>query len=213
MSDALIPIFPLQIVVFPDEVVNLHIFETRYKQLITEAEAHDTPFGIPTYIKDSPLSYGTEVTLERIAKKYDDGKLDISVKGQRIIKVDNFIPRMPNRLYSGADISYVPFDRKIDHQLNKEILSLLSKLYEYLKLHKPLPANEYSFDSYRIGHYIGLPLKEELKLLSIEKEADRQSMILEHLESILPVLGQMNELEKRVKMNGHFKNIIPPSLD
>lgn len=208
----LIPVFPLQLVVFPDEIVNLHIFETRYKQLVAEAEANKQVFGIPSFIEKEPLSWGTEVELKQIVEKYPDGKVDIKIIGKQIFKVDNFIPKMPGRLYSGADISYLDIDREVDYAKNDKIIELLANLYQYLKMHKPLPADAYSFDSYRVGHYVGLSLKDELKLLSIASESSRQDFIINHLETIIPVLREMNALEKKVKMNGHFKNIIPPKF-
>jgi len=45
-----IPIFPLGIVVYPGENLNLHIFESRYKQLIQECYSDAKPFGIPSVI-------------------------------------------------------------------------------------------------------------------------------------------------------------------
>ncbi len=212
MKTALIPVFPLQLVAFPDEVVNLHIFEPRYKQLIAEAEANGSTFGIPTYIEKQPLTWGTEVELVEIVNKYEDGKIDVRIKGKKVFKVENYLSRMSGRLYAGADITYVDIDREVDYDKNNRILGLLANLYQYLKMHKPLPADATEFDSYRIGHYIGLSLKDEVKLLSIAAERDRQDFIINHLETIIPVLREMNELEKKVKMNGHFKNIIPPKI-
>ena len=48
-----IPIFPLSIVVYPGESLNLHIFEERYKQLITECYAEKKSFGVPPVINSS----------------------------------------------------------------------------------------------------------------------------------------------------------------
>ena len=107
MSTEIIPIFPLQMVTFPGETVNLHIFEPRYKQLIMEADTHGSNFGIPTYLGKRKLTFGTEVFLKEIVTKYKDGKLDIRVTGKRVFKVLDFIPRMSGRLYFGADIELV----------------------------------------------------------------------------------------------------------
>jgi Lon protease-like protein len=212
MSPDILPIFPLPLVTFPDEKVNLHIFEPRYKQLIVEAEANKTTFGIPTYIEKQKLSFGTEVELVEIVEKYKDGKIDIRIKGKRIFEVLNFIPRMAGRLYSGADIKFLKHDVEIDFGKNIEILALLSDLYQFLKMHKPLPKDEFSFNSYSIGHFIGLSVKDELNLLGITREIDRQEFIIRHLQTIIPILREMNALEKKIKMNGHFKNLIPPNL-
>lgn len=212
MKEALIPVFPLQLVIFPDELINLHIFETRYKQLINEADANQSTFGIPTYIEKQELSYGTEVSLKEIVKVYDDGKMDIRIQGHRVFKVNNFIPKMDGRLYAAADIVYLDTDRERNIIKNTAILDLLRELYKYLKLHKPLPEDVYAFDSYKIAHYIGLSLRDEVKLLSMPSEAERQDFIIDHLNNIIPVLREMNALEKKVQMNGHFRNIIPPQL-
>jgi hypothetical protein len=57
-----IPIFPLSIVVYPGEDLNLHIFEPRYKQLISECNTTKKPFGIPTVIDKKMKDFGSLVT-------------------------------------------------------------------------------------------------------------------------------------------------------
>ena len=212
MKKALIPVFPLQLVVFPDEVINLHVFEPRYKQMVNEANANQTTFGIPTYLDNQEFSFGTEVSLNEIVKVYPDGKLDIRIQGKRIFKVGHYIPKMNGRLYAAADIVFLEIDRESNLDKNYKIIDLLKRLYQFLKMHKPLPKDVHSFDSYRVGHYIGLSVKDELKLLSILSEEKRQDFIITHLEAIIPVLSEMNALEKKVQMNGHFRNIIPPKI-
>lgn len=66
-----IPIFPLNIVVYPGEQLNLHIFEPRYKQLIRECVLEKKPFGIPTVIDHKLEEYGTRVFVTEIVKEYD----------------------------------------------------------------------------------------------------------------------------------------------
>ena len=57
-------LFPLQLVVFPGESLNLHIFEPRYRQLIEDAEQQGITFGVPTVIKGALQPIATEVSLE-----------------------------------------------------------------------------------------------------------------------------------------------------
>ena len=56
-----IPIFPLGIVVYPGEQVNLHIFEPRYKQLINDCFVTKKPFGIPAVLDNNVSEMGTLV--------------------------------------------------------------------------------------------------------------------------------------------------------
>src|SRR5215475_13399823 len=82
-----IPIFPLGIVVYPGEELNLHIFEPRYKQLISECHVSGKDFGIPTIIEESVQDYGSLVTVIDITKLYDNGEMDIKTKGSRVFRI------------------------------------------------------------------------------------------------------------------------------
>ena len=78
-----IPIFPLSIVVYPGERLNLHIFEPRYKQLIKECFDGNKPFGIPSVMDEKINEMGTLVQVKEITKEYEDGKMDIKTDGER----------------------------------------------------------------------------------------------------------------------------------
>src|SRR5690349_11515677 len=101
-----IPIFPLGIVVYPGEELNLHIFEPRYKQLIKECHETGKPFGIPAVINDKMSEMGTLVEIREISKVYDDGKMDIRTVGTAVFKILEVIQELPDKLYSGAIVTY-----------------------------------------------------------------------------------------------------------
>ena len=69
MTTATLPLFPLELVCFPGEILALHIFEDRYQQLIKDCEQQKITFGIPAYI-NAEMEYGTEVHLEKIVKRF-----------------------------------------------------------------------------------------------------------------------------------------------
>ena len=78
-----IPIFPLSIVVYPGEELNLNIFEPRYKQLISECVTAKKPFGIPAVTGNNMNELGTLVEITELTKTYDNGEMDIRTKGQK----------------------------------------------------------------------------------------------------------------------------------
>ncbi|MGZ3959123.1 MAG: LON peptidase substrate-binding domain-containing protein, partial [Flavisolibacter sp.] len=82
-----IPIFPLGIVVYPGEQLNLHIFEPRYKQLIQECFAEKRTFGIPSVIENSMQDYGTSVQITEITTVQDNGEMDIKTRGEKVFRV------------------------------------------------------------------------------------------------------------------------------
>src|ERR1700746_1434059 len=85
--DSLLPLFPLEIVLFPGAPLPLHIFEPRYKEMIGECLAQDRPFGM-VRAKESALSaIGCSASIVTIIKKYDDGRLDIAAEGEQRFEI------------------------------------------------------------------------------------------------------------------------------
>ena len=79
-----IPIFPLNIIIYPGENLNLHIFEPRYKQLINECHKEKKPFGIPSVLQNKVQEYGSMVEIAELTKVYDNGEMDIKTKGVKV---------------------------------------------------------------------------------------------------------------------------------
>src|SRR6202000_1034102 len=82
-----IPIFPLSIVVYPGEKVNLHIFEPRYKQLVNECYAEKKPFGIPAIINDKLNEMGTLMVITEIVNTSENGEMDIKTEGLSVFRI------------------------------------------------------------------------------------------------------------------------------
>ena len=101
-----IPIFPLGIVVFPGEELNLHIFEPRYKQLVKECAETNKPFGIPAVINKNISELGTLVKIKEITKTYEDGQMDVKTEGIQVFKILEIIKELPDKLFSGAIVTY-----------------------------------------------------------------------------------------------------------
>jgi Lon protease-like protein len=69
MNDVVkIPMFPLSIFSLPGEIIPLHIFEPRYRQLLEDAEANDMAFGIYFNHVSNSEKLGSLVKLESVIK-------------------------------------------------------------------------------------------------------------------------------------------------
>lgn len=79
----LLPLFPLQLVVFPGSAVPLHIFEERYREMVGAAEAAGTEFGIVLARDNGIMNVGCTVLVESVLKRYPDGRFDVMTRGQR----------------------------------------------------------------------------------------------------------------------------------
>ncbi len=202
-----IPIFPLSIVVYPGEELNLHIFEPRYKQLITECKTLNKPFGIPPVINNHVNELGTLVDIIEISKLYDNGEMDIKTRGNKIFRILEEIKEVPEKLYSGAIVNYPHNIEEGNRLLMLKVINGIRELHKLLKVSNEFKKSEDQLSSYDVAHHAGLSLPGEYELLSIFSELQRQEYLKRHLAKVLPVVAEMEVLKERVKLNGHFKNL------
>jgi Lon protease-like protein len=209
-----IPIFPLGIVVFPGEKLHLHIFEPRYKQLITECKESGKPFGIPTVISNKMNEMGTLVELKDIVQTYDNGEMDIKTEGVKIFRVLEVIKSVPEKLYSGAIVNYPENEEDAgSRELMQKVVRGVKELHRLLNISKDFKKPETELRAYDVAHHAGLSLEEEYEVLALLKEIQRQEYLKRHLQKVLPMLMEMEHLKEKVKLNGHFRNLSAFDLD
>jgi uncharacterized protein len=209
-----IPIFPLSIVVYPGEKLHLHIFEPRYKQLINECKENGKPFGIPTVISNKMNEMGTLVELKEIVQTYDNGEMDIRTAGVKIFRVLEVIKSVPDKLYSGAIVNYPANDEDAGNRdLMQKVVRGVKELHRLLNISKDFKKPEEELRSYDVAHHAGLSLDEEYEVLGLLKEIQRQEYLKRHLQKVLPMLMEMEQLKEKVKLNGHFRNLSAFDLD
>lgn len=209
-----IPIFPLGLVVYPGENLNLHIFEPRYKQLINECYSDAKPFGIPSVINKKVCEMGTLVKVLEISKVHDNGELDIKTQGVRVFRVLEVINAVPDKLYSGAIVNYPEDPDELGHRaLMQKVVNGIRELHRILKVTKDFKKPDQDLVSFDVAHHAGLSLEEEYELLNLPMEIQRQEYLKRHLSRVLPVIAEMEALKEKIRLNGHFKNLDALDLD
>lgn len=202
-----IPIFPLGIVVYPGEQLNLHIFEPRYKQLINECFETKKPFGIPSVIDNKMNDTGTLVKVLEITTVYDDGKMDIKTEGLEVFTILEVIKELPEKLYSGTIVNYPANVERGNRVLMQHIITAIRELHKLLKISKEFKKPDEELWSYDVAHHAGLSLTEEYELLQLLHELQRQEYLKRHLKKVIPVIAEMETLKERIQLNGHFKDL------
>jgi Lon protease-like protein len=208
-----IPIFPLGLVVYPGEDLNLHIFEPRYKQLVQECISDAKPFGIPTLINNKMCEMGTLVKVVELVKTYDNGEMDIRTRGQIVFRVLEVIKHVPDKLYSGAIVNYPDNNVEGNSELMQKVMNGIRELHKLLNISKKFQKPDEELNSYDVAHHVGFSVEEEYELLGLMMELQRQEYIKRHLGRVMPVIAEMETLKKKVKLNGHFKNLISFDFD
>jgi len=204
----ILPLFPLGLVVFPGESLNLHIFEPRYKQLIKDCKEEKITFGIPPYIDDAIKTFGSEVRLTGIVNQYDDGRMDITTEALRVFKWNTFNNPLDGKLYAGGEVEF--YENQDDASFTDKLLLIetASKLFKLLNIDIEISIEQNNL-SYFLAHKIGLGLNQEYNLLSIRSEKKRIDVLIDHLTRSIPVIKESENSKEKVKMNGHFKYFNP----
>lgn len=200
-----IPIFPLPIVIYPNEDVNLHIFEERYRQLIRECLEKKKAFGVPCMINGAVKEYGTLVEVTSVEKEYDNGDMDIRLHGGQVFRILEIVPEAPGKLYSGAIVHYPKEYKQGNPLLMAGIVKGIRHLHRIMEVIRDFGKPDEELISFDIAHVSGLSLEEEYEVLCLFHERQRQEYLRLHLEKTLPVVAGLDKMKKRIQLNGHFK--------
>jgi len=202
-----IPIFPLGIAVFPYEKLNLHIFEPRYKQLLNDTIQSQKPFGIPVVLNGKISEIGTLVEVVEISKTYENGEMDIKTRGISIFNILEIIREIPEKLYSGAIVSYPTNNTNAIPNLIEKIKDEITLLHNILTVNKTIQGENRELLSYDFAHHIGMTIEDEYNFMQLMREDHRLEWIRRHLKKVIPILTQMEELKSKIRLNGHFRNL------
>lgn len=203
-----IPIFPLDIVVYPGEQLNLHIFEPRYKQMIRECLKENRPFGIPTVLDNKMEEFGTLMEVTELVKEYESGEMDIRTQGKSVFRILEVVKSIPDKLYHGAIVDYpANVMEHGDSNIALVILNEVKRLYALLNLEEKFPEHRSSMISYEVAHFIGLSKQQEYELLCLLSEVQRLEYIRRHLNNLIPTIKELEEVKARIQRNGHFRDL------
>jgi len=206
-SNELIPIFPLEAVVYPGDGLNLHIFEPRYQQLIEDCSKSKKPFGIPCVVNRKIGELGTLVQVTKVANVQPDGQMDIETSGLQIFRIRQLLKLYPGKMYSGAVVEYPNNEEQGDAKLMRQVVTAVKTLHAQLDVEKKFQKPENKLNSYDLAHHAGLSLAQEYAVLGLFSERDRQAFLKKHLDQTLPLVAEMELLKEKIKLNGHFKKL------
>jgi Lon protease-like protein len=198
---ALLPLFPLELVLLPGTPLPLHIFEPRYKEMIRECIAAEAPFGVIRAFEEGIAEVGCTAEIITVTKEYPDGRMDLICEGRKRFEV---IEVNRDRSFLQAEVLIVPDDpeaavqedRVKAVQLHLEILSLAGAVQD-------LSAADQNQLSFYLAGSLPLDLDFKQKLLVMRSEAQRIQAVAAYLETILPQLKRAARARQTAGGNGH----------
>lgn len=210
MKSKLIPIFPLDIVVFPGESIPLHIFESKYQELLRVVEdgTFET-FGVNAVLNGNLQPIGTEVQLSQIKNYYADGRRDIEVRGIGRYLLEQYDNEMNSYEFPGGKVIELSEPELPEDFEGEELKLQISELFTLLNIRERMPIQSLPFYSFTWAPFIGLPVEKRYQLLKTNDERQRRLLIKQHVDQVLPVLRETERVKEKVQSNGHFSELRP----
>lgn len=196
----LLPLFPLEIVLFPGAPLPLHIFEPRYKEMIGECIMQDQPFGM-VRVKESALSaIGCSASIVSVIKKYDDGRLDIAAEGTRRFEIKQV---NQERSFLQGDVAYFEDEPSIAVKGDRDtVVELHQQLFEILGQHVEIE-RDITLLSFHLARELPVDLDFKQALLEMKSEAERIETLTEYYRATIPKIEMTLSARQRASGNGH----------
>ena len=205
MDSARIPLFPLDIVLFPGQAVPLHIFEPRYRQMTQHCIETQSPFGIVLLRGENLAQTGCSAMIVKILKEYEDGRSDILTAGQNAFRLVRTHDKKP---YLEADVEYFEEDfTDVDSAVSSRLEELCDQCHQIL-YGEDAPRFETEGGISLAFHVASeLPVEVAIRqsLLEIRSEAERQRRLVAHLTDWYPQLQKREHVRGKAAGNGHGK--------
>lgn len=203
--------FPLQLVIFPGEVIPLHIFEPRYKELIADCESDGITFVIPTFVNQSVSQFGTEVSLVKVIRRYDDGELDILVRGERVVKLLEVVEKYGEKMYSGVRCEPAPYRADADEEIEAVLREKVMQLAQLLERTGPITELTQESFGFALAPFLNLSLSQKLTLLAMHSERDRQEYLIRHVDDLIEkVRKRVTKQDRLMGLNGRSNGSTKP---
>jgi len=196
----LLPLFPLEIVLFPGIPLPLHIFEPRYKEMIGECLEQKLPFGMVRVKENALAPIGCSAIILNVIKKYDDGLLDIAAEGQQRFEI---VQLNQERSFLQGEVAY--FDDEpstVAKGQTEAVIQLHEQLFAVLGQNVEIERDADSL-SFHLANELPVDLDFKQTLLEMKSEAERIETLAEYYRATIPKIEKMLQARKRASGNGH----------
>ncbi len=189
-----IPMFPLTIFPLPGEMVPLHIFEPRYRQLLQEAEERDISFGIYFNHTLNTEKLGSLVKLESVIKRYAGGESDIIVKCQDLFRMETLFRTFKENMYPGGDVEFWQVD--LHDPVGLKLQNEFEEFMHLLKINKlPVPCSVF-----HVANELGLDFEDRLKFVLADPEK-KESFLSSRLKFQMHLLTEAEKAKDVFHLN------------
>ena len=196
-----LPLFPLDVVLFPGTPLPLHIFEPRYKEMVSECLDKKKRFGIIRNSEGSLAEIGCTAEIVAVTKNYSDGRMDIVTEGRErfeILEINEEKAFLRGQVLYFHDEPGRPTEEQVEHAVK-----LHSEIMAFAGANQRVPEDLENPVSFHLAGSLPLDLDFKQTLLSMRSEPERLDAVITAFESILPKLRRTVRIRQKAGGNGH----------
>ena len=196
------PLFPLGLVLLPGEIVPLHIFEERYKQMIGECLDEEREFGILWLADDALKDVGCAARITRVLERFDDGRMNIVVEGTTPFRLDR---RIGELAYPAGDIELLDDDPGTDEDALERARKSYADLVEQVTNTRPEPEALSELDAYGMAATLEIAASAKQALLELRSEPARLEQLEGLFDEALKRIRTATRVAEQASGNGHLR--------
>ena len=198
---SLLPIFPLELVLFPGAPLPLHIFEPRYREMITECMEQKKPFGLVRARENAVAEVGCTAVVVTISRQYEDGRMDIDTRGKQRFAI---VELNHDRPFLQAEVTWFDDDEPAQPteaetetaiELHEQFLEVLGQSAEVDRDNRPI--------SFELARELPVDLDFKQTILEMKSEAERIETLVEYYRATIPKLEKNMRAREKAGSNGH----------
>ena len=201
------PLFPLGIVLLPGEVLPLHIFEPRYREMVARCVAGPEPFCVVHADDDGMREIGCLAIGLEVVERFDDGRLSIVVTGGEPIRIER-VDEDTHAYLSADGVTIEDDDEVASSESVQQALDAYRELVQVAEGGEGPPEPEVGARlSYEIAGRIDFGPEVKQRLLEARSEPHRLDEVVQLVERATRAVRTASAVAARAHTNGR---VSPP---
>lgn len=197
------PLFPLGLVALPGELVPLHIFEERYKQMMEECLEQSGEFGVVWLSDDGLREVGCACEIDRVLERMEDGRMNLVARGTRPFRV---LERQGHLAYPAGVVEFMPdHEEAEDPVLRQAAQKVYGELVRLATDRDPTAEELAMLDSYGMAATVDFGVEAKQQLLDLRSENARLALLVRLLRAAIKRIELVELAHERARSNGKIK--------
>lgn len=212
-----LPIFPLPVVLLPNELLPLHIFEPRYRQMLKDVQLTNHIFGVSFFSAEESViekpeagSLGCAAEV-RDVRMLEDGRANIATVGLIRYRLEAYVET--SEPYLVGEVSFFEDDEEdlsVLESLADEVFALFMRVAKAAHdlsgergLMPEIPQVEPQHLSFLIAAAFNLQPEVKYEFLEMRSTAERLERLRDMLRQTVGKVEESAHMTKIAKTNGH----------